>query len=151
MRAPWKEQSHQKGNLPEEAGNGTDTYSGSWELEPENEDSLEGEEEGEVVEDGTECEGLKEVEEAEHDPVGEPLQVVLVLRGLDGAEGHIGWETPSDKVGDGGRERVDEDEEGAEEGTACNERGLRDLSPFLEIGQRRVFVQLQRGAGQRGR
>jgi len=48
-----------------------------WELEPDNEDALEGEVPGNVVEEDGEGERLKEVEKAEHGPVGEPLDVVV--------------------------------------------------------------------------
>jgi len=48
-----------------------------WELEPNNEDALEGEVPGNVVEEDGEGERLKEVEKAEHGPVGEPLDVVV--------------------------------------------------------------------------
>jgi len=46
-------------------------------LEPKNEEGLEGEVPGEVVKDDTECKAFKEIEEAEDDPIGEPLYVVL--------------------------------------------------------------------------
>lgn len=54
------------------------TYASDRELEPEDEDGLEREVPGKVVEDDAEGEGLEEVEEAEDDPVGQPLDVVIV-------------------------------------------------------------------------
>ena len=54
------------------------TYTGDRELEPEDEDGLEDEVPWDVVEDEAEGEGLEEVEEAKDDPVGQPLDVVIV-------------------------------------------------------------------------
>lgn len=52
------------------------------ELEPEDEDTLEGKVPGDVIEDNTEADRLNEGEEAEDNPVREPLDVVLVSGGL---------------------------------------------------------------------
>ena len=51
--------------------------------EPEVADALEGKVPGDAVEDNVEGDRLDKVEEAEEDPVGEPLHVVLVSRGLN--------------------------------------------------------------------
>lgn len=62
------------------------TYTEGRELEPDNESRLEGEVPGDVVEDDAEGEGFHEVEEAEHDPVGEPLDIIVRRGRLDGLE-----------------------------------------------------------------
>lgn len=51
-------------------------------MEPDDEDGLEGEVPGEVVQDYTEREALSEVEEPEDDPICEPLDIILVSGGL---------------------------------------------------------------------
>jgi len=68
------------------------------ELEPDDKHRLEGEVPGNVVEDDWEGEGLEEVEEAEDDPVREPLDVVMRRRRLDGLEGEICGKAPSDEI-----------------------------------------------------
>ena len=121
-----------------------DTHAEGRELEPEDEDGLEGEVPGEVVQHDAERERLREVEEAEDDPVGEPLDVVGVTGRLDGLDGEVGGEDPAEEVGDGGGKGVDgveDDDEGdaAEEGV-----GLRDLGVVLKVGERGVLGELQR-------
>ena len=111
-------------------------------MQPEDEEGLEREVPGEVVEDDAEGEGLEEVEEAEDDPVGEPLDVVGGTRGLEGLDGEVGGEGPADKIGDGGREGVDavedgEEEDGTEEGVA-----LGHLSALLEGVQDGILGEL---------
>jgi len=49
----------------------------SGELEPDHEESLEGEVPREVVKDDAESKALKEVEETKHDPISQPLYVIL--------------------------------------------------------------------------
>jgi len=71
------------------------------ELEPDDEDGLEREVPGEVVQDGAESNALEEVEETEDDPVCEPLDVILVAGGLEGLERQDGGNGPTDDVGDG--------------------------------------------------
>ena len=77
------------------------------ELEPEDEDALEGEVPGDVVEDDTEADRLNEGEEAEDDPVREPLDVVLVAGGLKGLDREEGGKGPTDEIRNGRGERVD--------------------------------------------
>lgn len=58
----------------------------SGELEPDNEDCLEDEIPGNVVEDKTECKAFDEVEEAKDNPICKPLNIVMGRRGFDGLE-----------------------------------------------------------------
>jgi len=74
------------------------TCLGGGELEPENEESLEGIVEREIIENHSQGDGLKEVEEAKDDPIGEPLDVILVFGGLDSLEREISREEPSNEV-----------------------------------------------------
>ena len=78
-----------KGNL---------AYSEGRELEPENEESLEGEVPWEVIEDDTESERLDKVEETKDRPVSQPLDVILRSRCLEGLEGQVGRECPTEEV-----------------------------------------------------
>ena len=79
-------------------------------LEPEDEEGLEGIVEGEIVKDGSKGNGFKEIEEAKDDPVCQPLNVVLMAGRLDRLERQISWEEPSNQVGNGGSEGINEDE-----------------------------------------
>ncbi len=125
----------QNGIMTQDEAPGTHAELG--ELEPEDEDALEGEVPGEVVEDDAEGEGLEEVEEAEDDPVSKPLDVVGVTRRLEGLDGEEGGERPADEVGHGLREGVDavedgEEDDGAEEGVALGH--LRALLEGVQDG-----------------
>ena len=74
------------------------TYSEGRELEPENEEGLEGEVPWKVIEDDTEAERLDKVEEAKDDPVSQPLNIILRSRCLEGLEGQVGGECPTEEV-----------------------------------------------------
>ena len=80
------------------------------------------------MEDETEGDALEEGEESEHDPVREPLSVVLSSRSLKSLEGEIGGEEPSDSIGDGEGEAVDEDQ--ADKG----DRGDKNAISFGDVG-----------------
>ncbi len=86
------------------------TDPGGRELEPEDEDGLECVVPRQVVEDHSQSEALEEGEVAEDDPVGEPLDIVLVLRRLDGLDRKIRRECPADKVGNWSCKSVDKDQ-----------------------------------------
>ena len=118
------------------------TNLGGRELEPEDEDGLECVIEGDVVEDDGEGKGLEEVEEAKSDPVGEPLDVILVSGRLDGLEGEVGGESPADEIGDGGSEGVYEHKQNEQEGRANDAIALGDLCPLLELVQDGVSREL---------
>ena len=126
-------------------GISSDTYAGSGELEPENENGLECIVEGEVVEEWAEGKGLDEIEEAKDDPVRQPLDVVILGRSLDGAETEVGGKSPADEVRGGCSEGVDKDEEGADDGTTEDQSGLGDLGAFLDVEEDGVAGQLGRG------
>jgi len=123
-------------------GISSDTHACSGELEPENENGLEGIVEGEVVEDHADGKRLDEVEKAKDDPIGQPLDVVILTRGLKGAEAEVSGKSPADEVGGGCSEGVDEDEEGAEDGAAKDEGGLGDLDAGLDVVEYREARQL---------
>lgn len=74
------------------------TYAEGWELEPDNEEGLEGKVPGDIVEDDTEGEGFEEVEKAKDYPVGEPLDVIVGRWCFDGLEGEVRGQTPTHEV-----------------------------------------------------
>lgn len=124
------------------SGISSDTHAGSGELEPEDENGLEGVVEGEIVEEDAEGKRLDKVEEAKDDPIRQPLNVIIMPRGLDGAEAEVGGKSPADEVGGGCSEGVDEDEEGAEDGAGDDQSGLGDLRAGLNIVEHRVAREL---------
>jgi hypothetical protein len=126
-------------------GISSDTHASSGELEPENENGLEGIVEGEVVEDHADGKGLDEIEEAKDDPVRQPLDVITLFRGLEGAEAKVGGKSPADEVGGGRGEGVDKDEEGAEDGATEDEGRLGDLRAGLDVDKDRVARELVEG------
>jgi hypothetical protein len=129
------------------------THASGRELEPENEDGLEGIVEGEIVEDDADGKRLDKVEKAEDHPVRQPLDVVLMPGRLECAEAEVGWESPADEVRRGRSEGVDEDEEGAEDSTAEGQHRLGDLHAGLDVVEDWVARELQgearKGRGQR--
>lgn len=74
------------------------THAEGRQLQPNNENCLEGVIPGDIVENKTDGETFKEVEEAEYDPVGQPLDVVMRRRGFEGLEGEIGRKTPANEI-----------------------------------------------------
>ena len=74
------------------------TYAEGGELEPNDEGRLEGEVPGDVVEDEAEGERFHEIEEDEHDPVGEPLNIVVRGGRFNRLEGAVGGEAPSYEI-----------------------------------------------------
>ena len=74
------------------------TYSEGGELEPEDEEGLEGEVPWKVIEDDTESERLDKVEEAKDDPVSQPLNIILRSGCLESLEGQVGGESPTEEV-----------------------------------------------------
>jgi hypothetical protein len=111
-------------------------------LQPDDKDCLENIVPGDIVEDKAESKALEEVEEAKDDPVGQPLNVVMRRRGLEGFEGEVGRETPADKVGDGCSERVDEEEQGDEKESTEDSIVLGDLRALLQGVENRIFSKL---------
>jgi len=115
---------------------------GGRELEPENKEGLECIVEWEVVKDWSQGKALEEVEESEYDPIGKPLNVILVLRRLDSLDGKIGRECPANEVGNWSSKSIDKDEESHKSDTASNEGRLGDLSTLLEVVEHGVFSEL---------
>ena len=123
-----------------------DTHAELGELEPEDEEALEGKVPGEVVEDDAAGEALDKGEEAKDDPVRQPLDVVLVAGALERLDGEVGGQGPADEIRDGGRERVDRVEEDEEDGDAEEGVALGHLRALLERVEERVLGELA-GAG----
>ena len=119
------------------------TYAEGGELQPEDENGLEGEIPGEVVEDNAEREALEEVEETKDDPVGEPLDVVMGRGRLDSLEREVGRKTPSDEIRNGGSEGVKRVENDDEDETTNNSVSLGDLSALFEVVEDRVLGELR--------
>lgn len=76
-------------------------------MEVEDEEGLASEIPREIVQHCPQREALGEVEETEDDPVCQPLNVIIVTRSLEGLDGKIGGERPTEQIGDGGSKRVD--------------------------------------------
>lgn len=111
-------------------------------MQPQDEDALEGEVPGEVVENDAEREALKEVEEAEDDPVSEPLNVVVGRRRLDGLDREVGGHCPAEDVRDRGGEAVDSVENEEEDYTTEERIALGDLCALLNRGEGGVLGKL---------
>jgi hypothetical protein len=115
---------------------------GGRELEPENEDGLECVVPREVVKDHSQSEALEEGKEAEDDPIGEPLDIILMLGRLDSPDRKIGRECPADKVGNGSGKCVDKDQKTHKADCASHEHRLGNLGALLEVKEYRVSRQL---------
>jgi hypothetical protein len=111
-------------------------------LEPEDKEGLEGIVEGEVIENWPQGEGFQEVEEAENNPVGEPLDIILITWRFNGLERKISWETPAYEVRDRRRESINKDQKGHKNNAANDEEGLGDLGALFNIVEYRVFCEL---------
>lgn len=118
------------------------THAERRQLQPEDEERLESEIPREVIQNNTECESFGEVEEAEHDPVCQPLNVILVARSLNSLEGQVSGECPTDEVRDRGGERIDEMEEGDKSNSANEGVCLWDLCALLKVDKDRVLGKL---------
>ena len=118
------------------------TYSESGELEPENEEGLEGKVPWEIVEENAESKGLDKVEETEDDPVSQPLNIILSSWGFKGLEGQVGGESPADEVRNGCSERVEAVEKEEERDGANDDISLGHLGALLESLQGGVVVEL---------
>jgi len=103
------------------------------------------------VEDDADGKRLEEVEEAKDDPVRQPLDVIILARGLEGAEAEVGGKSPADEVGGGCSEGVDEDEEGADDGGTEDQSGLGDLGAGLDVDEDRVARELGSGRARKRR
>lgn len=66
-------------------------------------------------------------------PVSEPLDIIIVTGALDSLDGEVGGEEPSDEVGDGGSESVDEDQEGEEGDSSDSAISLGNVGLLLEL------------------
>jgi hypothetical protein len=111
-------------------------------LEPEDKEGLEGIVEGEVIENWPQGKGFQEVEEAENNPVGEPLDIILITWRFNSLEREISWETPADEVRDRRRESINKDQKGHKNKAANDDKGLGDLGALFNIVEYRVFCEL---------
>ena len=118
------------------------TYSESGELEPENEERLEGKVPWEVIEEDAESQRLDKVEETKDDPVSQPLSIILMPGGLEGLERQVGGKSPTEEIGNWCSERVEGVEEEEESDGADDEVSLGDLSALLERLQSGIVVEL---------
>ena len=118
------------------------TYTEGGELEPENEEGLEGEVPWEVVEENTEGKRLDKGEEAEDNPISQPLDIILGSRGLEGLERQVGWKAPTEEVRNRGSERVEDMEEEKEADGTDDHVGFGNLSAFFKRLQHGVVVEL---------
>ena len=134
---PADERMTQRQETPKE-----NTHAELGELEPEDEDALEGKVPGEVVEDEAEGEALEEGEGAEDGPVGEPLDVILVSGALESLDGEVGGDGPADEIRDGGCKGVDGVEDGKENDGTEEGVALGHLGALLERVQDGVLGEL---------
>ena len=74
------------------------TYPECRELQPQDEDGLEGEIPREVIQHDSESEAFEEVEETKDDPVSQPLDVILSAGAFESLEGQVRGEGPADKI-----------------------------------------------------
>lgn len=118
------------------------TYPESRELEPEDEEGLEGEVPGEIVEENAEGERLDKGESTKDDPISQPLDVIIMSLGFEGLEGQVGGEGPTKEVRNGCSERVEGVEKEEETDGADDHVRLGNLSAFLQGLQHRVAVEL---------
>jgi hypothetical protein len=112
------------------------------EVEVHDEDGLDGEVPGDIVEDEAESKALGQVEETKDDPVGKVLDVIGVSGGLDRAEGEVGGEEEADEVGNGHGESVDGVEEEDHGGTTEHEVRLGHIGALLSLGEHGVLGEL---------
>jgi hypothetical protein len=119
------------------------TYAELREVEVHDEDGLDGEVPGDIVEDEAESKALGQVEETKDDPVGKVLDVIGVSGGLDRAEGEVGGEEEADEVGNGHGESVDGVEEEDHGGTTEHEVRLGHIGALLSLGEHGVLGELK--------
>jgi len=114
----------------------------SGELKPDDEKSLEGEVPREVVKYHSQGKALQEVEETEHGPVCQPLDIISNAWGFDSPEGEVSRESPANEVGDRCSEGVDEVEDSEEEDTAENCVSFGNLGPLFKVVKNGIFREL---------
>ena len=118
------------------------THSEGRELEPENEEGLEGIIPGKIVEKNTEGKRFDKGEGAKNDPVSQPLNIILGSGGLKSLERQVGGEGPSKKVRNGSSERVESVEKEKKRNGADNHVRFGDLSALFQSLQYWILVEL---------
>jgi len=109
--------------------------------EPEDEQGLEEEIKGNPVDERVRKE-FDNLDETKDSPIGQPLLVVLIGRGLDSLEGGIGRIDPADQVGQEVTGQVEEDGDEQGGGGTQNEGDLGDLDLGLNLVEPRVLGEL---------
>ena len=117
---------------------------GLWKSEPEGEEELEGVVEWEPV-DGVD-QALKDGEEAENDPVGQPLCIINLASAEEGFEGVVSWDDKAGEVGEDGASEVEEDEEEVEADDSENCVNLWNGGLLLEVVEDWVLGELKKRA-----
>jgi hypothetical protein len=112
-------------------------------LQPKDEQGLEREVPREVIQKGTKGKALCKIEEAENDPIGQPLCVIVVSRWLKGLEREVRRKTPSNEIGGGSSEGVDEVKEGEERDSTKKGVCLWYLNTLLQAYEYRILGQLE--------
>jgi len=111
-------------------------------LQPDDEHGLEDKVIGQIVQQRPQHEALQEVERPEDDPVAQPLDIIIVSWALEGLEGQIRWNGPSDEVRDGVGEWVDEKEDRAKDNSSDHTPRLWNIGPLLQMSEDGVFAEL---------
>lgn len=110
------------------------------EREPEEEDKLESEVEGEPVDNANKA--LDNGEEREDNPVGEPLSVIGGVRGEESVEGVVARDDEPGNVGQQLTAQVEDDQEEIQGAQADGSVSLGETGGLLEVGDGRVLGEL---------
>lgn len=108
--------------------------------EPQQENELEGEIEGKPVNDVHK--GLNDSKEGEHNPVCQPLRIIMLGSGEEGLEGVVAGNHKTSDVGQKLTAKVEDDEEEIKQDSAENSIGLGNTALSLEVDESRVPAQL---------
>lgn len=110
------------------------------ERKPQKEDELEGEVEGEPVDNADKA--LNDTEEGENDPVGKPLGIIRRARSEESIQGVVSRDEEARDVGQELTTQVEDDQEQVESTQADDGVGLRNTGGSLEVGDARVLGEL---------
>jgi len=103
----------------------------SGKCQPQQEHKLEGEVEGEPVDDVDQA--LNHGEESENDPVSEPLGIVILLGGEEGIQGVVSGDDEAGEVGQELASEVEDNEEEVESGEPNGGVDLGDRGLLLKV------------------
>lgn len=85
---------------------------------------------------------LKDGQESEADPVGEPLRVVSLANSEESLQGIVGWDDKTSKVGEELASKVEEDQEEIQEADTADNINLGDICLLLKVYEHRIFAKL---------